>query len=65
MARNYKHIKLDEVDAAALGAPISGNEVRKVLEKVQGGLGSSVVQYIPTGLLVASSILARGSPLFT
>ena len=27
-------LKLDEVDAAALGAPISGNEVRKVLEKV-------------------------------
>ena len=30
-----------------------------------GGLGSSVVQYIPTGLLVAGSIPARGSPLFT
>ena len=29
----------------------------------EGGLSSSVVQYIPTGLLVAGSILACGSPI--
>ena len=57
-------LKLDEEDVATLGAPISMNEVREVLGnvprgKTPGGLGSSVVQYIPTGLLVAGSIPAR------
>ena len=56
---------LAKSEAVLLGSWRSLKPDVRVQTVTAGGLGSSVVQYIPTGLLVAGSIPARGSPLFT